>query len=121
VESRADLFSANTGLRTLTFDTLEITERTPRVYVWLPFLLSQITSRYIEEISFILVWHELDIIESVDLELVQDIITKRILRGLKRVVFLIRGTVDPVRASHAIRARMDQLDEKGLLVFRRGT
>jgi hypothetical protein len=84
-------------------------------------LLSQVTSRYIEEISFILVWHELDIIESVDLELVQDIITKLVLHGLKRVVFRFVGAVDPVRANHAIRARMDQLDEKGLLVFRRGT
>jgi hypothetical protein len=84
-------------------------------------LLSQVTSPYIEEISFALIWNQLDIIETVDLERVQDIVTKSVFSGLKRVVFQLVGDVDPVEASRVIRARMDQLDEMGLLVFRSET
>ncbi|KAF8523982.1 hypothetical protein JB92DRAFT_3140624 [Gautieria morchelliformis] len=113
-----DLLPSNTRLRTLTFDNtfLELPWDGP-TYVLLPVLLSQLTSRYIEEISFVLFWSEVNTIEAVDLKRVQDIITKPGFSGLKRVIFRWRGSVDLVEGSQAIRAQMDQLDGMGLLVF----
>ncbi|KAF8532026.1 hypothetical protein JB92DRAFT_3092034 [Gautieria morchelliformis] len=114
-----DLLSSNTGLRTLTFDGQVLFSPHPGAYAWLPILLSQATSRYIEEISFVLFSDQVGhLIETVDLQLVQDIIAKLV--SLKRVNFRWRGG-DPVAASRAIKARMDQLDRMGLLVFRRDT
>ncbi|KAF8530822.1 hypothetical protein JB92DRAFT_3139208 [Gautieria morchelliformis] len=115
-KTEMDLLSSNTRLRTLTFHSLWLCPE-HRAYAWIPVLLSQVTSHYIEEISFALIWTQVHAIETVDLELVQDIITKPVFSGLKRVIF--RVGVDPVEGSQAIRARMSQLDRMGLLVFRR--
>ncbi|KAF8532439.1 hypothetical protein JB92DRAFT_3103902 [Gautieria morchelliformis] len=115
---KMDVLSSNTGLRTLTFNSILLSLEYPRTYAWLPVLLSQVTSHYIEEISFGLNWYQVKLIETVDLKLVQDIITKPVFSGLKRVIFQWYGGVDPVEGSQAIRAQMDQLNRMGLLVFR---
>ncbi|KAF8471540.1 hypothetical protein JB92DRAFT_1918918 [Gautieria morchelliformis] len=86
-EIKMDLLSSNTGLRTLTFDKLLLSLQYAQIYAWLPVLLSQVTSHYIEEISFILTWTQVHLIETIDLKLVQDIITKPVFSGLKRVIF----------------------------------
>jgi hypothetical protein len=110
-----DLLSSNTGLRTLTINGLPLVSLHD---AWVPVLLSQVTSLYIEEISFIMLWDRLDILrERVNLELIQNIITKRVFSGLKRVIFRWVGAVGAVEASQEIRVRMDQLNEMGLLVF----
>ncbi|KAF8478790.1 hypothetical protein JB92DRAFT_3149561 [Gautieria morchelliformis] len=117
VRAKMDLLSSNTGLRTLTFDSFVHSRPRAEPYAWLPVLLSQVTSRYIEEITFVFSWNQVNLIETMDLKLVQDIITKPVFSGLKRVIFQWRGPVDPVEASQAIRARMDKLDGMGLLVL----
>ena len=117
--SSADFISSNTSLRTLTFDRLLLTQPTPELYAWMPILLSKVTSPYVEEISFILVWNQLKMLEALNLELMQEIITKSIFSGLKRVVFRLVGDLDPEAARQEIWRRMDQLAERGLLIFRR--
>ncbi|KAF8487970.1 hypothetical protein JB92DRAFT_2836471 [Gautieria morchelliformis] len=112
-----DLLSSNTQLHTLTIDNLLLFQTSSKSYAWVPVLLSQVTSCYMEEISFILILNEVKAIEKVYLELVQDIITQPVFSGVKRVSFRLIGPLDPVEVSQAIRARMHQLDEMGLLVF----
>ncbi|KAF8487967.1 hypothetical protein JB92DRAFT_3148386 [Gautieria morchelliformis] len=51
-KAKMDLLSLNTRLRTLTFDYL-LLSKTSESYAWVPTLLSQVTSRYMEEISFV--------------------------------------------------------------------
>ncbi|KAF8529345.1 hypothetical protein JB92DRAFT_2825865 [Gautieria morchelliformis] len=63
----------------------------------------KVRSHYIEEISFIFIWNQVHLIESVDIKLAQDIITKPVFSGLKRVIFQLRGGVAPVEGSQAIR------------------
>ncbi|KAF8509038.1 hypothetical protein JB92DRAFT_3144829 [Gautieria morchelliformis] len=54
-KTKMDLLSSNIGLRTLTFDSLLLSLQYAQTYAWLPVLLSQVTSCYIEEISFVLI------------------------------------------------------------------
>ncbi|KAF8530776.1 hypothetical protein JB92DRAFT_3105997 [Gautieria morchelliformis] len=117
-ETNMDLLSYNRGLRSLTFNKLRLSPY-GETYAWLPVLLSQVKSTYIEEISFVLIWHKINLLERVNLKLVQEIITKPVFNGLKSVIFQwASGTVDPVEGSQAITAQMDQLNRMGLLVFR---
>ncbi|KAF8529358.1 hypothetical protein JB92DRAFT_707690 [Gautieria morchelliformis] len=118
-KTKIDLLSSNTGLRTLTFHSPQTFYPYELMYRWLPVLLSQVTSCHIEEISIVFrCENHVHLIEELDLKLVQDIITKPVFSGLKRVIFQWTGAMDPVEASQAIRARMNQLDTMGLLVFR---
>ncbi|KAF8524442.1 hypothetical protein JB92DRAFT_2827030 [Gautieria morchelliformis] len=119
-KTKMDLLSSNTGLCTLTFNSIVLfgSYAQRQTYAWLPVLLSQVRSHYIEEVSFVLFWnHKVNLIKAVDLKLVQAIITRPVFSGLKRVIFRLVGVVDPVMASQAIRAQMNQLDGMGLLVF----
>ncbi|KAF8515428.1 hypothetical protein JB92DRAFT_3095910 [Gautieria morchelliformis] len=117
-KTKMDLLSSNTGLRTLTFHAHEPRPPHPLTYAWVPVFLSQVTAQYIEEISFILIkWNEVNLIKTMDLKLVQDIITNPVFSGLKRVIFRWSGAVDPVEGSQAIRAQMDRLNGMGVLAF----
>ncbi|KAF8478816.1 hypothetical protein JB92DRAFT_3102285, partial [Gautieria morchelliformis] len=70
-KTNMDLLSFNTRLRTPTFNNLllGIPPSAP-TYPWLPVLLSQVTSCYVEEISFVLCWNKVELIKTVDLKLV---------------------------------------------------
>lgn len=72
-----------------------------------------------EEISFVLVLNKLEVLQAMDLERIQDILSTSPFGGLKRIVFRLVGEVDAVRGSRDIRRRMDRLAGKGLLVCRR--
>ena len=113
--------SSNTSLRTITFDRLLLTHRIPQLHAWVPALLSQVTSPYIEEIEIILVWNQLKMLEALNLELMQDIVTKRIFNGLKRVVFRLVGDLDPEEARCEIWRRMEQLAKRELLIVSRAS
>ena len=110
----AALISSNTRLCSLTIGPLLLIHRTS--YAWIPILLSQVTSRNIKEISFNLVWNRLEILEAMELERIQDVLTKDVFRGLDKVVFRIMGSVDPVEGGRGIRRRMDRLAGRGRLV-----
>ncbi|KAF8464758.1 hypothetical protein JB92DRAFT_2052298 [Gautieria morchelliformis] len=114
-EEKMKLLSSNTGLRTLSFSQLVLSPYAES-YAWLPILLSQVRSHYIEEISFVFIWNHVNEIESLDL---QDVQTEPVFSRLKRVIFRWSGGVNPAEGSQAIRARMNELDGIGLLVFRR--
>ncbi|KAF8489866.1 hypothetical protein JB92DRAFT_1357219 [Gautieria morchelliformis] len=68
-KTNMDLLSFNTRLRTLTFNNLLLDTPSTPTYPWLPVLLSQVTFRYIEEISFVLWWDEVELIKTVNLKL----------------------------------------------------
>ena len=102
--ANAALISSNTCLCSLTINHL-----LPRriSHAWIPILLSQVTSRDIKVVTFVL-WDKLVVLEAMDLERIQDILTKGVFRGLDKVVFRM-NRVDPVEGGREIWRRMDRL------------
>ena len=111
------MISSNTSLRSLTFDPILLMQRLSRLYAWIPILLSQVTSGNVQEISFVLVWNNLDVLESLDLECIQEVLCTSVFERLERVVFRLIGNVDSVVGSREIWKRMGRLAGRELLVF----
>ncbi|KAF8583590.1 hypothetical protein K439DRAFT_48905 [Ramaria rubella] len=114
------LISSNTSLRTITLDCIILIDPFSPRYAWVPIILSQISSPYVEEVIFFLAWNRLKPLESFDLEEIDRTLARPLFGGLKRVVFRCSGYIDPSIGVRAITERMRVMGDRGLLVFEWG-